>query len=608
MKHILLAYIVVIFAPMAAMHADDTRPSKSMLGCLRAARVLFLGNSITLHAPSPGIGWTGNWGMAASVEEKDYVHLLTADISKASGAQPKAMVRNLADFERGYETFDFPTGLKAELAFAADIVVVALGENVPEPTTDVARTKFAAAFARLIAALKQHGHPAIFVRSSFWPDATKDDIMRQASADAGVTFVDIAALGRDESNAARSERKIEHVGVAGHPGDKGMQAIANAIFAAIQKRAAQSWPDQFIGYTELRTDLPGRQANVRTMRSKIVKADGSDDRQVAAQLADAPEAWTQFAGWSPDGSTAIIARGWESPENARIEEERKAFHFTEEGWLLDSIFFELATGKTDNVTGTERVSFYNGGLFFWPGDASKLGFTALIDGNSHPFRMDRDGRNKTDLTKGAKEFTYGFSSSPDGRRIAYHKDYQVFLADADGSNAVKIETGHPFNFAPAWSPDGQWILFVSGEHFDCHPHSVRADGTGLKKLADRGGYRGIVEFLDVPDFHSGSSDTPVWAPDGQRVFFTANVGSNVELFAVRLDGTTEQLTRSREGTLHYHPQPSADGAWLLYGAKAAGVRQFFVMRLADREKKQITNLTNGHAAMWPHWQPIGVPR
>jgi len=262
----------------------------------------------------------------------------------------------------------------------------------------------------------------------------------------------------------------------------------------------------------------------------------------------------------------------------------------------------------DNVTATERVSFYNGGLFFWPGDPSKLGFTALIDGNSHPFRMDRDGHNKTDLTRGAKEFTYGFSGSPDGRRIAYHKDYQVFVADADGSNAVKIETGHPFNFAPAWSPDGQWLLFVSGEHFDCHPYLVRADGTALKKLADRGGYRGIVEFLDVPDFHSGSSDTPVWAPDGQRVFFTAKVGSNVEIFSVQRDGTPEQLTTSREGTLHYHPQPSADGAWLLYGAKTDGVRQLFVMRLADREKKQITKLTKGHAAMWPHWQPDGTAR
>jgi len=33
-----------------------------------------------------------------------------------------------------------------------------------------------------------------------------------------------------------------------------------------------------------------------------------------------------------------------------------------------------------------------------PDDPTKLGFTALIDGVSHPFRMDLDGRNKIDLT------------------------------------------------------------------------------------------------------------------------------------------------------------------------------------------------------------------
>ena len=368
--------------------------------------------------------------------------------------------------------------------------------------------------------------------------------------------------------------------------------------------APAAWPEQFIGYTELRSDLPGgRHANVRTMRATVVKADGTGRRLVAAELADDDDTSTQWAGWSPDGNMAVIHRSWKSQENAKWEEANKAFRFTKEGGLLDSYFVDLATGKAENITALERVSFYNTGVFFWPNDPSKLGFTALIDGNSHPFRMNRDGRNKTDLTLGSKEFTYGFSSSRDGRRIAYHKNYQVFLADADGSNAVQIQTGQPFNFGPTWSPDGQWVLFVSGEHYNCHPHGVRADGTGLKKLADRGGYRGVIEFLDVPDFHAGSSDTPAWSTDSKRVFYTAKVGANVELFAASLDDKSEQLTKSTEGTLHYHPQPSPDGEWLVYGAKREGVRQLYVMRLADRAEKRITNLSPGRAAMWPHWQP-----
>jgi hypothetical protein len=74
----------------------------------------------------------------------------------------------------------------------------------------------------------------LIVRSCFWPDKTKDEILQQACAAAGGTFVDIRALGRDESNDARSERKIEHAGVAAHPGDKGMKAIADAILNALK--------------------------------------------------------------------------------------------------------------------------------------------------------------------------------------------------------------------------------------------------------------------------------------------------------------------------------------------------------------------------------------
>jgi Tol biopolymer transport system component len=336
----------------------------------------------------------------------------------------------------------------------------------------------------------------------------------------------------------------------------------------------------------------------------LVKADGSGQRRLAADLANEAGAWTQFAGWSPDGKTAVIGRGWESVENARWEEEHKTFRFSQEGWLYDSYLVDMATEKAVNVTATERVSFYNTGLFFWPNDPQKLGFTALIDGNSQPFRMARDGRNKVDLTKNSTGFAYGFSSSRDGSRISYHENYQVYLAAADGSNRVHVPTGQSFNFAPAWSPDGRWVLFLSGEHYNCHPYIVRADGTGLKKLADRGGYRGVIEFLDVPDFHGGSSDTPVWSVDGQSVFYTAGVGQNVELFRVTLAGQSEQLTQSSEGTQHYHPKPSPDGNWLVYGSKRNGVRNLYLMHLADRRELRLTNLSAGHAAMHAYWQPV----
>jgi TolB protein len=363
-------------------------------------------------------------------------------------------------------------------------------------------------------------------------------------------------------------------------------------------------PEPLIGYTELRTDLPGgRHANVATTRATVVRLDGTGRRRIGEGLVREPDSSTHFAGWSPDGRLAIVGSGWESPENARWEEEHRQFRYTAEGWRYDVNLVDLATGAATNLTAVDRVSFHNSGLFFWPGDPTKLGFEALIDGNSHPFRMDRDGRNKQDLTKDSKEFAYGFSASRDGRRIAYHKSYQVYVADADGSNARKVPTGQPFNFEPQWSADGTHLLFVAGEHYNCHPYVVRADGTGLRKLADRGGYRGVIEFLDVPDFHGGSSDIPAWSVDGTSVYYTAKVGASVELFRASFDGRAERLTHADDGSLHYHPTPSPDGRWLAFGAKRGGVRQLYIMRLADRSERRLTDLAQGHAAMWPYWQP-----
>lgn len=370
----------------------------------------------------------------------------------------------------------------------------------------------------------------------------------------------------------------------------------------------------WIGYTELKTNLPGgRHANVRTMRATVVRPDGSGQARIADELADETDAWTQFAGWSPDGKQAIVSRGWQDAENANWEEEHKTFRMEPKKWLLDSCLVAIATGKVSNLTAVDRVSHYNGGLFFMPevkilgtaaqATTNRLGFTPLINGVSKPFVMDLDGRNKQDLSSTNAGFTYGYSASPDGNLISYHENYQVYIARADGSEKRHINTGHPFDFGPRWSPDGKWLLFVSGEHYDCHPHIVRPDGTGLKKLADRAGYRGVTEFLDVDDFHGGSSDVPVWSVASQSVFSTAKVGNNVELFQITLDGVTIQLTKTPDGTTHYHPTPSGDGRQLLYGSKRNGIRQLFVMTLADLGETQLTHLKIGFGAMWPHWQP-----
>ena len=63
----------------------------------------------------------------------------------------------------------------------------------------------------------------------------------------------------------------------------------------------------------------------RLFDSRALQVDGTPQRMVwavqrdgsyvADELADVPDSWTQFAGWSPDGRTAVVGRGWQHPQN-----------------------------------------------------------------------------------------------------------------------------------------------------------------------------------------------------------------------------------------------------------------------------------------------------
>lgn len=196
-------------------------------------KVLFLGNSITKHGPKKDIDWSGNWGMAASAEANDYVHLVTKALTEKAGAAPEVMVKNIADFERAYSGYDTATKLKEAIEFKADLIILAIGENVPGLKTAEDKTKLQASVTALLRTLKGDRKPTILVRSCFWANAAKDEALQNACTEVGGIYVNISSLGKDEANYGRAERPYKHAGVANHPGDKGMAAIAAALVKAL---------------------------------------------------------------------------------------------------------------------------------------------------------------------------------------------------------------------------------------------------------------------------------------------------------------------------------------------------------------------------------------
>ena len=198
-------------------------------------KVLFLGNSITKHGPKADIDWAGNWGMAASAEAKDYVHLVTKALGEKSGSSPEVMVKNIADFERAYAGYDVAGKMKDVFDFDADLIIIAIGENVPALKSEDDKTRFKSSVTKLLARLKAHKQPTLLVRSCFWANPAKDEVLRQVCGEAGGIFVDISSLSKDEGNYGRSEHPFKNPGVANHPGDRGMQAIADALVKALPK-------------------------------------------------------------------------------------------------------------------------------------------------------------------------------------------------------------------------------------------------------------------------------------------------------------------------------------------------------------------------------------
>lgn len=190
------------------------------------SRVLFVGNSITRHAPKPEIGWTDHWGMAASALEKDYVHLLIRKI-RSQDAGAEFCIAQLANWERQY--WQGPAILEQyrdAAAFDPDVIIMRVAENVPRDL--LTEHPFASSYEELLNFLDPTHRARVIITTSFWPAAGVDEAIREVAHRHGYPLVELGELGLQD--AMKAVGLFEHTGVANHPGDAGMAAIAEAIW------------------------------------------------------------------------------------------------------------------------------------------------------------------------------------------------------------------------------------------------------------------------------------------------------------------------------------------------------------------------------------------
>ncbi|MBE6937715.1 MAG: hypothetical protein E7460_04080 [Ruminococcaceae bacterium] len=194
----------------------------------KGRRVMFVGNSITLHGILPSIGWYNEWGMAASKKENDYVHIL---MDRINGITPDSRfcICQVAEWERNYKAGETVYSLYENARhFNADMIVVRLIENCPKDGFDP--EVFKKEFDALLGFLNKSRKAELILTTGFWRHPGDSTIVEYAN-ERGLPCVELGDLG--ESDEMKAVGLFEHSGVAAHPGDTGMKTIAERIFGAI---------------------------------------------------------------------------------------------------------------------------------------------------------------------------------------------------------------------------------------------------------------------------------------------------------------------------------------------------------------------------------------
>ncbi len=193
-------------------------------------KILFVGNSITRHGILESIGWTRDCGMAASSIEKDYVHVTVREYEKAHGPVDFCIAQ-AAEWERAYWTDEeILSTYQSAADFGADTVVIRIGENTDRSnfTTEDYADHFETMVKFFAGEAKQ-----VIVTSLFWGYAPIDDAIKAVcERNPDYVYVAIDDLGARDDCKALGE--YEHGGVASHPGDLGMEKIAEAILAVME--------------------------------------------------------------------------------------------------------------------------------------------------------------------------------------------------------------------------------------------------------------------------------------------------------------------------------------------------------------------------------------
>jgi hypothetical protein len=191
-------------------------------------RLLFIGNSITWHPVKEEIGWMHEWGMAASSEENDFVHIV---MNKVRDVHPEAEYRIAwaVAWEREYWDAVHLVAFREYLNFGADIIIIKINENVTADNNK--KYPYNVYYRRLLDYINPDNRAKVILCTGFWKRGVLDRIVREIADENGHSLVELNHLDIDEMKAQDS---YGDSAPANHPGDRGMAAIADCIWSKLK--------------------------------------------------------------------------------------------------------------------------------------------------------------------------------------------------------------------------------------------------------------------------------------------------------------------------------------------------------------------------------------
>jgi dipeptidyl aminopeptidase/acylaminoacyl peptidase len=226
-----------------------------------------------------------------------------------------------------------------------------------------------------------------------------------------------------------------------------------------------------------------------------------------------------------------------------------------------------------------------------------VAYTADVGGARQLFVMPLRGGYPSQLTASEKNVSDP-QWSPDGRRLAYVRDKELRIVDADGTRDIGVVT-HTGVSAPRWSPDGLRLAFISRNRGWSQVWLVDAPvprrGRPAREPRPPQPLTLTSTGVDVEDL--------AWLPDGKTiavVAFRPPEHATAEIHLVDIATGDERRVAGGAAEWASGPRPMPDGG-LLYATDTDG--WFQVVRLsADGHERQV--LTTGQRE---HAEPSGGP-